>query len=317
MAAGESARAEAARVRKKINDLERYADTFERGAVGEERTAEALDALGPDWVVFHDLRWPGRRLANIDHVVVGAGGVFVIDSKNWSGDVLVNNGVLRQNGYNREKSVAGVGDAALALADLLGPHAMHVHPVLCFVQQQALWSRAHEVLICSTDNVAEVLRSFDPLWTPEQVVEAATRLDGQVISATQAGRGYAPGPRLWPDRPRPLTSRPPARAGASPDRPPKTAVRQVSPRRRAAAIVTAVVLSVVLGLPLLLLGGGLVAHVVVGIASSDNECKEATAAAEEPQRRTRERPARRDAAPAEKQAAPEPVAHDPALPPSC
>lgn len=68
----------------------RAAELYERGADGEAATAQALDALPKDqWTVFHDVRWPGRKLANVDHVVVGPGGVFVIDSKNWSGRVEV------------------------------------------------------------------------------------------------------------------------------------------------------------------------------------------------------------------------------------
>ena len=74
--------------------------------------------------------WPGRRFANIDHVVVGPGGVFVIDSKNWSGDVRVVEGTLRQNGRSREKAVASAADASLAVAELVGPHADSVRSVL-------------------------------------------------------------------------------------------------------------------------------------------------------------------------------------------
>lgn len=61
-----------------------------RGADGEEGTAARLAALPNDqFTVFHDVRWPRRRYANFDHVVVGPDGVFVIDSKNWSGRIKV------------------------------------------------------------------------------------------------------------------------------------------------------------------------------------------------------------------------------------
>ena len=283
MAAGESARAEAERARRKIADLERYADTFERGALGEERTAEALDRLGPDWVVFHDLRWPGRRLANIDHVVVGPGGVFVIDSKNWSGSITVRDGVLRQNGYNKETSVASVADAALALASLLGPYATHVHPVLCFVQQEAMRSRAHEVLICSTSNVVDLLTGSATVWTPQQVVATATRLDGQVIAATQPGKGYAPSPRAWVERPRSSTrpaDRRPAPGGPIPGTARRQATRQGAAGRTVGALVAAL-LAGFIGLTMLLAMGGVVVGVLSGMTSS-TACTAAAAAAEPP-----------------------------------
>ncbi len=57
---------------------------WKRGAEGEQQTAEALKALPRDgYVVFHDLRL-GKLRANIDHVVVGRTGVFVLDTKNWT-----------------------------------------------------------------------------------------------------------------------------------------------------------------------------------------------------------------------------------------
>ena len=54
---------------------------WRRGAVGERRTARLLAALERHgWAVLHDLALPDGR-ANLDHLVIGPGGVFVIDSK--------------------------------------------------------------------------------------------------------------------------------------------------------------------------------------------------------------------------------------------
>lgn len=56
-------------------------DRWLRGAVGEQATARILQGLSARrWVVLHDLAVPGSR-ANIDHVVIGRTGVWVIDSK--------------------------------------------------------------------------------------------------------------------------------------------------------------------------------------------------------------------------------------------
>jgi hypothetical protein len=56
-----------------------------RGAAGEQRTARLLSPLERQgWVVLHDLAVPGSR-ANLDHLVIGPGGVFVVDSKHYRG----------------------------------------------------------------------------------------------------------------------------------------------------------------------------------------------------------------------------------------
>jgi hypothetical protein len=58
------------------------------GAEGERRIAEALDgAVGI--AVLHDRLMPGSRTANIDHVVIGPSGVFVIDAKKYEGTLEV------------------------------------------------------------------------------------------------------------------------------------------------------------------------------------------------------------------------------------
>lgn len=208
MTAGESAQAEAQRVREKIETLQRYLYAQERGAEGERITAEALRGLGPDWVLLHDVRWPGRLRGNIDHVAVGPGGIFVIDSKNWSGDVRVSNGVLRQNGYSREKNVAGAADAALAIAELAGAAAGLVQPVLCFVGQPAMQGLVREVAMCAPNNIVAVLTNRPRVLSPPQVLELATRLDAQLRSATEPGRGYRPSGYQIPRSQRPV-SRPP------------------------------------------------------------------------------------------------------------
>ncbi len=53
------------------------------GAEGELKTAAVLNALPDDYFVFHDVIM-GNSSANIDHVVIGPTGVFVLDSKNWA-----------------------------------------------------------------------------------------------------------------------------------------------------------------------------------------------------------------------------------------
>ena len=70
---------------------------WEVGAVGEERLAKTLDALADRGVrALHDRRIRGSK-ANIDHIVVSPGGVFVIDAKRYKGrpSLRVEGGLIR------------------------------------------------------------------------------------------------------------------------------------------------------------------------------------------------------------------------------
>ena len=192
-AAGESARDAAKRQRDKAERLLRAAELYERGADGEEATARALDALPKDqWTVFHDVRWPGRKFANVDHVVVGPGGVFVIDSKNWSGRVEVRDTVLRQNGYQRETTVASAAEAAIAVSLVIPDLSQHLAvPVLCFVRDDPLHGWARDVMICSTSNVAAMLTSR-PLVLDHMARE---RICLGLDLSRSAARGHAAAPK--------------------------------------------------------------------------------------------------------------------------
>jgi hypothetical protein len=63
-------------------DVERW----DRGATGEEDVGRLLQGLGDGWFALHDLD-TGR--GNIDHVVVGPGGVFTIETKSHRGRIRV------------------------------------------------------------------------------------------------------------------------------------------------------------------------------------------------------------------------------------
>jgi hypothetical protein len=67
--------------------------------------------------------------ANIDHLVVGPSGVFVIDSKLWTGSVQQSaDGLLWHNHYRLDRALATIRWQALTLGQLLG---IPVAPLLC------------------------------------------------------------------------------------------------------------------------------------------------------------------------------------------
>ena len=183
--AGESARDVAARSRAKAERLMRHAELYERGAEGEARTAAVLAAMPPEWVAIHDVRWPGRRFANIDHIVLGPGGIFVVDSKNWAGHVVVERSTLRQNGRSREQVVAGCADSALAISELLGPYAAYVAPVLCLVREERVSGWVRDVMICSTLTLPEMLLTRPASLGADERAEVWTRLNLALNSARE------------------------------------------------------------------------------------------------------------------------------------
>lgn len=64
-----------------------FVDNWQQGAWGEEFTASELAQLPhPGWVAMHDL--PDGN-GNVDHVLLGPAGIFLIDSKKYAGTLRV------------------------------------------------------------------------------------------------------------------------------------------------------------------------------------------------------------------------------------
>ena len=69
---------------RRMEEIDRRRLSFTKGAVGENAVAKALTALPEEFYIINDLATP---FGNLDHVVVGPTGVFVLDAKAWRGTV--------------------------------------------------------------------------------------------------------------------------------------------------------------------------------------------------------------------------------------
>lgn len=73
-----------------------------RGALGEIVVAHVLSQLGPEWTVLHAVP-VGSGGTDIDHVILGPGGIFTINTKNHSGKkIWIGGGTFLVNGYKQD-----------------------------------------------------------------------------------------------------------------------------------------------------------------------------------------------------------------------
>jgi Nuclease-related domain len=103
---------------------------WRRGAAGGRRTTRLLDRLTRDgYVVFHDLAVPGNTSANVDHLVIGPTGLFVLDTKQWTGSVhQSSDGLAWHHHYRLDRTLETVRWEAEAVGRLLGTHTT---PLVC------------------------------------------------------------------------------------------------------------------------------------------------------------------------------------------
>lgn len=223
--------------RRELAAAEQQAHAWAAGAEGERLVAAELDTLEPyGWHVLHDVHWPGRPRANLDHVLVGPGGVVVVDSKNWSGDVEVRNGLLRANGYGKSHECEAVATEVAAVAAFLEPQYRSLASgVLCLVQQDVASTPSEGITIVGRSTVAQFCMSRPTVLGLAEVAAIAGHLRrvlagptspaqltaGQVLRAA----GSLPGPTVRP--------RPPAyRRRQRPAYPPTARARRLVNQRR-------------------------------------------------------------------------------------
>lgn len=118
-------------VREMAEILAAGAERDRKGANGEEFTASVLrPLLRHGWRVVHDIEYFGT--GNVDHVLIGPGGVIAIDSKYTTEKLWVTPkaiGGSRSNFIGQAKYAAGLADRAL---QELGLGHLTVEPALAF-----------------------------------------------------------------------------------------------------------------------------------------------------------------------------------------
>lgn len=211
-------------------------EAWARGAAGEEAVGARLDRLAArgSVVVLHDRAMPRSR-ANIDHLVVARSGVYVVDTKRWSGRFEIRGarrgtgqrgtgqrgtgqrgtarlgagGRLVVAGRDRTAAVdsvhnqAGVVTGVLADAGL-GPGAVAVQPFLVFAGNGPAWwvspRRVHGVAVCGVGALVRAARRRGPI--PDELVRAL----GALLADRLPDRCVASVPTDPHDSPRPSGS---------------------------------------------------------------------------------------------------------------
>lgn len=214
-------------VEAELERLQRQQRNWSQGAEGERQVASALEPLAQfGWLAAHDVHWPGRPQANIDHIAVGPGGVVVIDAKNWTGAVTVENGALRQNGYAREREAEGAAQAAAAVTALLAPqHRGAVRAVICLAgQEQDPVLVTSGVTVIGRHQLAAWLATLPVRLTPYDVADLGRHLQ-RALASPQAAEPLARPDTRWVEAGR---TRAPSRRPARTPRAPAPARRTTS-----------------------------------------------------------------------------------------
>jgi hypothetical protein len=159
------------------------------GALGEERTGELLAPLeAQGFRLIHDRQIP-RSQANIDHIVVGPPGVFIVETKNYAGRVKIRGDGVWVAGRRRTEIVAQAKREAAAVAAVIAPTP--VAPLLCVHRAELGWFKmeADGVRIVGPKEMLKLLRKAPVQLTSEEVARLAERIERGLKPAVLPGQG--------------------------------------------------------------------------------------------------------------------------------
>ncbi|WP_372408706.1 nuclease-related domain-containing protein [Streptomyces luteireticuli] len=106
-----------------------------------------------------DRRWPGTRAANVDMLLIGPGGVFAIDVKNWRAAPEVVKGRLWAGGWAWDGHVGKLLDVTKSAERAVGSHGLSpvaVQPLMVFAGRR-LDARLGSIRLLGEREVGPVL----------------------------------------------------------------------------------------------------------------------------------------------------------------
>lgn len=163
---------------------------------GEHLVRRAVELLAPyGWHHLRMVTWRQATPGTVAHLVVGPGGVVVIDERIWTGPVYVEAGLLRHNGFPCDREIAALGDAVAALAALLPPqHRTAVAGVICVTPRDMPAQTVGGVTLVGRLHLGGLLAGLEERLSLAEIHEVARAL-------AFAFDGQAPTPGTWPEVP--------------------------------------------------------------------------------------------------------------------
>jgi hypothetical protein len=146
----------------------------QEGAAGE-RAGWWLGRLPEGWFVFHDVPL-GDRGANIDHLVIGPGGVFTVNTKYLFGEIVVYQRSITHEGSRTDylsKASAEARRAAILLSAAIG-RTVEARGVLAILADE--WTIVDEppdVLVRGPRGAKNLMLNQPPVLRPSDVMVLA------------------------------------------------------------------------------------------------------------------------------------------------
>lgn len=170
-----SARRPGQHVAERIALLDAELASWKRGAAGEQMIGDELDGLDSrEWRVFHSLP-RGASGTDIDHLVIGVGGVYTVNAKNVAANVWVAKRTLMVGGAKTNYFPVATHEARDTTRRLRC--RLPAYPVLAFTGPITVKAMPTDVAVLQAGSVRAWLERRPRVLTPSEMHEIARLAD--------------------------------------------------------------------------------------------------------------------------------------------
>lgn len=160
------------------------------GNLGESSISAALSALSDDWMMFNSAVIPAKSsksLTEIDHLIIGLGGIFLVEVKTWKGSYRVerdkwkrregddwvdnNSNPSSQSAYHRKSFIKWISSQVTNLSE-----DAIIAPVVLTIAEDVEVNECQIPVLLGANALLEMIVNSPQQLTVEQVQQVARAL---------------------------------------------------------------------------------------------------------------------------------------------
>ncbi len=187
MSAGDSAAAESQRLllvakahTREAAQAAVKAANYATAARTEKQTALLLSSLASvGYTLLEDRHWPGSRRSQVDLVLIGPGGLFIVDTKAWS-DVTITGGRIFRGQDDATDELCTLSNLVQDTQDdlaMIGLAPGEVRCIAAMACQHAVDAWVEDIHVVSQRDVVSVISRHGVRLTAAQVQEVVSRAE--------------------------------------------------------------------------------------------------------------------------------------------
>lgn len=154
------------------------------------RIAHILSRLPDEYRVYNDVYLENNgHTAQIDHVIISSHGIYIIETKNYSGKIYGSENAeywtqyLRGNGYEFRNPILQNQSHIIAIKNTLHIDSTHIVPIIVFLDKADLRCQTTSIVIYANQLYDYILNHKEIVFSFQELDNIGQKLSTSIITA--------------------------------------------------------------------------------------------------------------------------------------